>query len=135
MSASPQDSWSDEPEILSYTCSKTIIATASTSEKLDFLLKLGATRAVNYKTQDFAAEVKEATGGKGVEVLIDFVGKSHWHKNIDSLAFDGRMTMLAFLSGELTSQNHRCISDTTIIALLHAPIATVSPLDPRPNRL
>ena len=85
------------------TRSKTIIATASTSEKLDFLLKLGATRAVNYKTQDFAAEVKDATGGKGVDVVIDFVGKSHWHKNIDSLAFDGRMTLLAFLSGELAS--------------------------------
>ena len=84
-------------------CSKTIVATASTQEKLDFLYELGVTRAVNYKTEDFAAAVKEVTAEKGVDVVIDFVGKSHWHKNIDSLAFDGRMTLLAFLSGELTS--------------------------------
>lgn len=60
---------------------------------------LGATHAINYKTQDFAAEVKKVTNGRGVDVLIDFVGQSHWTKNIDSLALDGRMTMLAFLSG------------------------------------
>lgn len=54
---------------------------------------------MNYKTQDFAAEVKKTTGGKGVDVIIDFVGRSHWQKNIDALAFDGRMTMLGLLSG------------------------------------
>lgn len=79
-----------------------MIATASTSEKLDWLLSLpnGATHAVNYKTQDFAAEVKNITNGKGVNVIIDFVGPSHWQKNIDALALDGRMTLLALLSGE-----------------------------------
>ncbi|KDQ62036.1 hypothetical protein JAAARDRAFT_54076 [Jaapia argillacea MUCL 33604] len=78
-----------------------VIATASTSEKLDWLLSIpnGATHAINYKTQDFAAEVKKITDGKGVNVIIDFVGQSHWHKNIDSLAIDGRMTLLATLSG------------------------------------
>ena len=79
-------------------------ATASTKDKLDMLLRLpnGATHAVNYKEQDFAQEVKAITQGKGVDVIIDFVGQSHWHKNIDSLAFDGRMTLLAFLSGKLS---------------------------------
>ncbi|KAI0630000.1 quinone oxidoreductase [Trametes polyzona] len=79
----------------------TVTATASTQEKLDMLLSLpnGATHAVNYKTQDFAAEVKKSTGGKGADVVIDFVGQSHWQKNIDALAVDGRMTMLALLSG------------------------------------
>ena len=77
-------------------------ATASTGDKLDMLLGMpsGATHAVNYKTQDFAAEVKATTGGKGVDVVIDFVGQSHWAKNIDALAYDGRMTMLALLSGK-----------------------------------
>ncbi|KAI5118080.1 hypothetical protein M0805_009160 [Coniferiporia weirii] len=83
---------------------KTVTTTASTKEKLDFLLALpdgglSATHAVNYKTQDFAAEVKKVTDGKGVDVVVDFVGQSHWQKNIDSLAVDGHMTMLAFLSG------------------------------------
>ncbi|EMD39659.1 hypothetical protein CERSUDRAFT_111964 [Gelatoporia subvermispora B] len=85
-----------------------VIATASTSEKLNWLLSLpsGATHAVNYKTQDFADEVKTITDGKGVDVIIDFVGQSHWHKNIDSLAMDGRMTLLAVLSGsEIPSFN------------------------------
>ncbi|TCD65501.1 hypothetical protein EIP91_002549 [Steccherinum ochraceum] len=80
---------------------KDVIATASSKDKLDWLLSLpsGATHAVNYKTQDFAAEVKKITNGKGVDVVVDFVGTTHWHKNLDSLAVDGRMTMLALLSG------------------------------------
>ncbi|OSD02369.1 quinone oxidoreductase [Trametes coccinea BRFM310] len=79
----------------------TVTATASTKDKLDMLLSLpnGATHVVNYKTQDFAEEVKKITNGKGVDVIIDFVGQSHWQKNIDSLAYDGRMTILAVLSG------------------------------------
>ena len=83
-------------------CSKTVTATASTKDKLDFLLAMpnGATHVANYKTQDFSAEVKKTTDGRGVNVLIDFVGQSHWNKNIDSLALEGRMTMLALLSGE-----------------------------------
>lgn len=81
--------------------SNTVTATTSTKEKLDWLLSVenGATHAVNYKTQDFAAEVKKTTNSKGVDVVIDFVGQSHWHKNIDALAMDGRMTLLAVLSG------------------------------------
>lgn len=62
----------------------------------------GATHVVNYKEQDFAEEVKKTTGGKGVDVIIDFVGQSHWHQNIDSLAYDGRMTILAALSGKFS---------------------------------
>jgi NADPH:quinone reductase-like Zn-dependent oxidoreductase len=54
---------------------------------------------VNYKTQDFAKEVERATGGHGADVVIDFVGASHWDKNIVALAPDGRMVMLSFLSG------------------------------------
>jgi NADPH:quinone reductase-like Zn-dependent oxidoreductase len=81
---------------------KTVTTTASTEEKLEFLRSLpyGATHTANYKTQDFSEEVKKTTEGKGVDVIIDFVGKSHWQKNIDSLAIDGRMTMLALLSGK-----------------------------------
>ena len=77
-------------------------ATASTQEKLDMLLQMpnGATNAVNYKTQDFAEEVKKITDGHGADVVIDFVGQSHWSKNIDCLALDGRMIILAFLSGK-----------------------------------
>jgi len=79
----------------------TVTATASTKEKLDWLLSIpnGATHVVNYKTQDFAAEVKKTTNGRGVDVVVDFVGQTHWSRNIESLAIDGRMTILATLSG------------------------------------
>jgi NADPH:quinone reductase-like Zn-dependent oxidoreductase len=79
----------------------TVTATASTTEKLDWLRSIpnGATHTVNYTTEDFAAEVKKTTNGKGVDVVVDFVGQSHWSRNIESLAVDGRMTILATLSG------------------------------------
>jgi NADPH:quinone reductase-like Zn-dependent oxidoreductase len=78
-----------------------VTATASTEDKLSWLLSIpnGATHAINYKTQDFAAVTKKTTDGKGIDVLIDFVGKTHWAKNIESLAVDGHMTMLSLLSG------------------------------------
>ncbi|KAF8073527.1 hypothetical protein FPV67DRAFT_1559933 [Lyophyllum atratum] len=80
---------------------QTVTATASTREKLDWLLRLpnGATHVANYKTEDFSTVVKAATGNKGADVVVDFVGKSHWKRNIESLAVDGHMTMLALLSG------------------------------------
>ncbi|KAJ7637570.1 quinone oxidoreductase [Mycena polygramma] len=88
-------------QLARFNGAKNVIATASTQEKLDWLLSLpnGATHAVNYKTQDFSAEVKKITKNKGVDVVIDFVGQTHFEKNLDALAVDGRMTMLALLSG------------------------------------
>ncbi|KAF9019942.1 quinone oxidoreductase [Hymenopellis radicata] len=78
-----------------------VIATASTKEKLDWLRSIpnGATHAVNYTTQDFSEEVRKITSGAGVNVILDFVGTTHWDKNIDSLGIDGRMVIFAFLSG------------------------------------
>ena len=85
--------------------SRTVTATTSTKEKIDWLLSLpnGPTHAANYKTEDFSAAVKQVTGNNGANVIIDSVGQSHFNKNIDSLAVDGRMTMLALLSGRFTA--------------------------------
>lgn len=82
--------------------SKTVTATASTNDKLDWLLSIpnGATHVANYKTQDFTTEVKKTTSGKGVDIIIDFVGPSHFASNLDSLAMDGGMIILGLLSGE-----------------------------------
>ncbi|KAF8817144.1 quinone oxidoreductase putative [Phlegmacium glaucopus] len=82
---------------------RTVTATTSTKEKIDWLLSLpnGPTHAANYKTEDFSAVVKQATDNKGANVVIDFVGQSHFNKNIDSLAVDGRMTILSALSGAI----------------------------------
>lgn len=78
-----------------------MFTTASTKEKLDWLLQMteGPTDAINYRTENFAEIIKKETGGKGVNLIVDFVGKDHWEKNIDALALDGRMVLLAFLSG------------------------------------
>ncbi|KAJ3559595.1 hypothetical protein NP233_g11226 [Leucocoprinus birnbaumii] len=85
---------------------QTVTATTSTQEKIDWLLNMpnGPTHAANYKTEDFSAVVKKLTDGKGVNVVIDFVGQSHFSKNIDALAVDGRMTMLAMLSGSIAEK-------------------------------
>ncbi|KAM6494304.1 hypothetical protein JOM56_010665 [Amanita muscaria] len=87
---------------------KHIIATTSTQEKIDWLYKLDQkpTEVVNYKTEDFASVVKEVTENKGVNIIVDFVGQSHWNKNLDSLALDGIMVCLAFLSGANVSSTN-----------------------------
>jgi len=84
-----------------YGKAKTVFTTASSKEKLEFLLSMpnGATHAANYKTDNWPEEVKKATDGKGVDVIVDFVGKTHWNGNIEAMAMDGRMVMLSFLSG------------------------------------
>ena len=60
---------------------------------------LGATLAIDYKAQDFAEVVSEKTGGKGVDVIVDFIGAGYWQQNLKSLALDGRLVMLSFLGG------------------------------------
>lgn len=80
---------------------RTILATTSRQSKIDWLLKdTAATHGINYKTENFAERARSITENKGVDVIIDFVAASHWNKNIESLALDGRMTMLATLGGE-----------------------------------
>ena len=77
-----------------------VYATAGTQEKCDFITKeLGATAAVNYKTQDWAKEIKEKTNGKGVDYIVDFVGVTYFQKNLDVAARDCRVVLLGLLGG------------------------------------
>jgi NADPH2:quinone reductase len=76
-----------------------VFATAGTDEKSAACLRLGAVGAINYRTQDFAAEVKILTEGRGVDVILDMVGAPYMARNIRSLALDGRLVMIAFLHG------------------------------------
>ncbi|KAF9453162.1 quinone oxidoreductase putative [Macrolepiota fuliginosa MF-IS2] len=93
-------------QLARYFGAHTVTVTASTQEKIDWLLRMpnGPTHAANYKTEDFAAVVKQVTDGKGASVVIDFVGQSHFNKNLEALAVDGRMTMLALLSGPIVEK-------------------------------
>src|SRR6476646_2532906 len=77
-----------------------VIVTVGSQDKADACLKLGADRAINYKTQDFVAEVKAATGGAGANVILDMVGGDYIERNYDAAAIDGRIVQIAFLSGQ-----------------------------------
>jgi len=73
-----------------------VIVTVGSEEKADACRKLGADVAINYRTQDFVAETKKATGGKGAEVIIDMVAGDYIQKNYDAAAMDGRIVQIAF---------------------------------------
>lgn len=76
-----------------------IFATAGSAEKCTACERLGATRAINYKSEDFAAVVKAATGKRGVDVVLDMVAGDYVQRNLDVLTLDGRLVMIAFLHG------------------------------------
>ena len=79
-----------------------VFATAGSDEKCAACVKLGAEKAINYRTQDFGAEIKAATGGKGVDVILDMVGGDYVPKELKCLADDGRLVFIAFLRGPKT---------------------------------
>lgn len=77
---------------------KQIIVTASKG-KHETCLQLGAHHAIDYKRESFAEKVMEITDGKGANVVIDFLMAAYFQKNLDALAMDGRMVMLATMGG------------------------------------
>ena len=79
-----------------------VFATAGSDEKCAACVKLGAAQAFNYKTQDFGAEVMAATGGKGVNVILDMVGGDYVPRELKCLADEGRLVFIAFLRGPKT---------------------------------
>jgi NADPH2:quinone reductase len=103
-----------------------VIVTVGSKEKADACLKLGANRAINYKTEDFVAEVKTATAGAGVDVILDMVGGDYIERNYDAAAMDGRIVQIAFLGGPKTTVNFTKL----MVKRLHH---TGSTLRPRSN--
>ncbi|MGK5081207.1 NAD(P)H-quinone oxidoreductase [Janthinobacterium sp. HLX7-2] len=76
-----------------------VFATAGSDEKARACEALGAERGINYRTEDFAAVVKELTGGRGVDVILDMVGGDYLPREIDCLADDGRIGLIAVQGG------------------------------------
>lgn len=76
-----------------------VFATAGTDEKCRACEALGAERGINYKTEDFVEVVKAATGGKGVNVILDMVGGDYVPREMSCLADDGRLVFIALLGG------------------------------------
>jgi len=82
-----------------------VFTTAGSAEKCRTCEALGADRAVNYREEDFVAVLKEATGGAGVDVILDMVGGDYIPKNLSLLAPDGRLCFIAFLQGSKVEVN------------------------------
>ena len=79
-----------------------VFATAGSDEKCAACVRLGAEKAINYRAQDFAEEIKAATGGKGVNVILDMVGGDYVPRELKILADEGRLVFIAFLRGPKT---------------------------------
>ena len=77
----------------------TVYATAGSDEKCKACTDLGAKRAINYRTEDFVAVLKQETAGRGVDVILDMVAGDYLPREIESLADDGRLVFIALLGG------------------------------------
>ncbi|MFN3746153.1 MAG: NAD(P)H-quinone oxidoreductase [Hyphomicrobiaceae bacterium] len=80
-----------------------VVATAGSANKCEVCRDLGADVAVNYKTEDFVAVIKEVTGGHGIDVTLDMVGGDYTERNIAAAAEDGRIVQIATLAGPTTT--------------------------------
>jgi NADPH2:quinone reductase len=76
-----------------------VFATAGSDEKVAACVKLGAEKAFNYRTQDWVAEVRAATAGNGVNVILDMVGGDYVPRELKCLAEEGRLVFIAYLRG------------------------------------
>jgi putative PIG3 family NAD(P)H quinone oxidoreductase len=76
-----------------------VIATAGSAEKVAFCRDIGADEAIDYKTQDFVAEVTRITAKRGVDIVLDTIGGDYIPRNLRCLATDGRLVMIGFLQG------------------------------------
>ncbi|MFL6547936.1 MAG: NAD(P)H-quinone oxidoreductase, partial [Povalibacter sp.] len=76
-----------------------VYATAGSDDKVRFCEKLGALHGINYKTQDFVAAIHERTEGRGVNVILDMVGAQYLERNLQTLATEGRLVMVAAQTG------------------------------------
>jgi NADPH2:quinone reductase len=103
-----------------------VIVTVGSKEKAEACIKLGADRAINYRTEDFVAEVKAATNGAGANVILDMVGGDYVERNYDAAAVEGRVVQIALLGGPKATVNFARL----MVKRLHH---TGSTLRPRSN--
>src|SRR5213079_3431176 len=103
-----------------------VIVTVGSKDKADACLKLGADRAINYKTEDFVAVVKAETNNAGANLILDMVAGDYVDRNYDAAAVDGRIVQIAFLGGPKANVNFAKL----MVKRLHH---TGSTLRPRSN--
>ena len=97
----------------------TVIATAGSDEKVEFCLSLGADAALNYRQQDLAARVRELTGGRGADVILDPVGGEVFERSTKCIAFEGRIVVVGFTSGRIAevATNHPLMKSYSIVGV------------------
>ncbi|NGM82054.1 NAD(P)H-quinone oxidoreductase [Paenibacillus sp. 7124] len=99
-------------------CNAKVIVTAGSTRKLDICKELGADVLINYKEQSFDEEILKVTNGKGVDLILDFVGAEYWKKNLASIKTGGRWVLIGILGGsevkqvDLISLMSKCIQLT-----------------------
>jgi putative PIG3 family NAD(P)H quinone oxidoreductase len=87
-----------------------IFTTAGSHEKCQACEKLGADVAIQYKREDFAPIVKEKTGGRGVDIVLDMLGGDYMQRNLHVLAVEGRLVMIAYMRGSKVEINFQPMS-------------------------
>jgi NADPH2:quinone reductase len=103
----------------------TAYATAGTAEKCAACERLGAARAINYKEEDFVAVLKEATGGRGIDVILDMIGGDYLLRELSVMAEEGRIVFINTMGGAKTQVNLRDV-------MVKRLTITGSTLRPRP---
>jgi putative PIG3 family NAD(P)H quinone oxidoreductase len=86
-----------------------VFATAGTDDKCRACEALGAERAINYRSEDFAAVTRDATSGRGLDLILDMVGGDYVPRNLEALAVEGRLVQIAFLRGSTTALDLRLV--------------------------
>ena len=82
-----------------------VVVTAGSAEKCAACVKIGADRAINYRTEDFVEVTKSFTGGTGANVILDMVGGDYIARNYEAAAVDGRIVQIAFLAKPVATVN------------------------------
>jgi tumor protein p53-inducible protein 3 len=75
------------------------VITTSSASKVEFCKELGADLGIDYQSQDFKTEIKKYADGRGVDLILDFLGAAYFQANLDSLAMDGRLVILGLMGG------------------------------------
>ena len=102
-----------------------VITTAGSAEKCDACIRLGADVAVNYRDEDFVEAARVATGGRGVDMILDMVGGDYVSRNYEAAAMDGRIVQIAMLAGAKPAVDLRKLMQKRLVH-------TGSTLRPRP---
>jgi len=84
-----------------------VFATAGSDDKCRACEQLGAERAINYRTEDFVDIIKQVTGGRGVDVILDIVGGEYIARDLVALAVEGRLVVIGFMGGDSATIDFR----------------------------